>query len=225
MGDRNVTVTVTDNDGASTTQSLQIAVNNVAPIIVAIVKPDKISEGELVEFRAVATDVGINDNLTYTWNFGDNTSLVSGQKFNHVFTDNGNYNIILTVKDKDGATTTQTTSVKVDNIAPIIVSIFKPELIKEGQQVEFQATATDAGLNDSLTYNWNFGDNTNPVIGQNATHTFADNGSYNVVLTVTDKDGAATTQTIVAKVDNVAPMIVNITKPTQINNRLFHLFD
>jgi PKD repeat protein len=212
-----VKLNVIDSNGAIITQSVEVTVNNVAPIIVAIVKPDKINEGELVEFRAVATDVGINDTLTYTWNFGDNTSLVSGQKVNHIFTDNGNYNITLTVKDKDGATTTQSTSVKVDNVAPIVVSIFKPELIKEGQQVEFQATATDAGLNDSLTYNWNFGDNTNPVIGQNATHTFADNGSYNVVLTVTDKDGAATTQTVVAKVDNVAPTIVNITKPTQIN--------
>ncbi len=212
-----VKLNVIDSNGAIITQSVEVAVNNVAPIIVAIVKPDKISEGELVEFRAVATDVGINDNLTYTWNFGDNTSLVSGQKVNHVFTDNGNYNITLTVKDKDGATTTQTTSVKVDNVAPIIVSIFKPELIKEGQQIEFQATATDVGLNDSLTYNWNFGDNTNIVVGQNATHSFADNGNYDVTLTVTDKDGGVTTQSVVAKVDNVAPTIVSITKPTIIN--------
>jgi large repetitive protein len=212
-----VKLNVIDSNGAIITQSVEVTVNNVAPIIVAIVKPDKINEGELVEFRAVSTDVGINDTLTYTWNFGDNTSLVSGQKVNHVFTDNGNYNITLTVKDKDGSSTTQTTSVKVDNIAPIIVSILKPELIKEGQQVEFQATATDAGINDNLTYNWNFGDNTNPVVGQNATHTFADNGNYNVVLTVTDKDGTSTIQTTAVTVDNVAPSIISIAKPTQIN--------
>jgi hypothetical protein len=34
------------------------------------------------------------------------------------------------------------------------------------------------------------------------------NGTYNVVLTVTDKDGGITTQAIAVTVENVAPAIV-----------------
>jgi PKD repeat protein len=67
--------------------------------------------------------------------------------------------------------------------------------------VAFTATANDPGILDTLTYSWNFGDNTTAVTGQNATHTFTDNGSYNVILTVTDKDGATTSQTTPVKVD------------------------
>jgi PKD repeat protein len=211
-----VKLNVIDSYGAVTTQTVNITVNNVAPIIVSIVKPERINEGELVEFKAIATDTGIDDTLTYIWNFGDNTNSVSGQNVHHVFTDNGNYTVMLTVTDKDGATTFQTVAVKVDNVAPVVVSIVKPERINEGELVEFNATATDAGANDTLTYIWDFGDNTNPVSGQNISHTFADNGNYNVILSVIDKDGAITTQTVTVTVDNVTPVVVSIVKPDTI---------
>ncbi len=216
-GNYNLVLTVTDKDGAVISQTVEVTVDNVAPAIASITKPDIIKEGELVEFKATATDVGVNDTLTYSWNFGDGTDAVIGQNVNHTFADNGNYNVVLTVTDKDGAITSQTVEVTVDNVAPVIVNIVKPSTIKEGEQVEFKATATDVGVNDPLTYSWNFGDGTDAVIGQNVNHTFADNGNYNVVLTVTDKDGAVTTQTVEAIVDNVAPVIVNIVKPDQIN--------
>ncbi len=216
-GNYNVVLTVTDKDGAATTQTVVAKVDNVAPTIVSIAKPTTIKEGESVAFSATVTDPGTLDTFTYSWNFGDNTTPITGQNASHIFADNGNYNVVLTVTDKDGGVTTQTVVAKVDNVAPTIVSIAKPTTIKEGESVTFSATATDTGILDTLTYNWNFGDNTTPVNGQNVTHTFADNGNYNVVLTVTDKDGAATTQTVIAKVDNVAPTIVSINKPTQIN--------
>jgi PKD repeat protein len=212
-----VKLEVIDSDGAVTTQTVDVTVNNVAPTIANITKPNQINEGQAVEFKATATDAGINDTLTYSWNFGDNTTAVAGQNAIHTFADNGNYNVVLTVTDKDGGVTTQTTAVKVDNVTPVIVSITKPTQLSEGQAFEFKATATDAGVNDTLTYSWNFGDNTTAVAGQNAIHTFADNGNYNVILTVTDKDGGVTTQTTAVKVDNVAPVIVSVTKPTQLN--------
>jgi large repetitive protein len=216
-GNYNVVLTVTDKDGAFTTQTTAVKVDNVAPVIVSVTKPAQINEGQAVEFKASATDVGINDTLTYSWNFGDGTAASTGQNATHAFADNGNYSVVLTVTDKDGAVTTQTTVVKVDNVAPNIVSVTKPAQINEGQAVEFKATAIDPGVNDTLTYSWNFGDGTAATNGQNATHAFADNGNYSVVLTVTDKDGAVTTQTTAVKVDNVAPNIVSIAKPAQIN--------
>jgi DNA/RNA endonuclease G (NUC1)/PKD repeat protein len=216
-GNYNVALTVTDNDGAATTKTELVKVDNVLPSIVSINKPTQINEGQNVEFSAIATDAGSIDTLTYNWNFGDGSAPATGQTINHTFIDNGIYNAVLTVTDKDGGVTTQAVAVKVDNVAPVVTAIVKPAQINEGQAVEFKGTATDAGTNDTLTYVWNFGDTTNPVIGQNVTHTFVDNGNYNVVLTVTDKDGAATTQTTAVKVDNVAPVIVSIVKPAQIN--------
>jgi PKD repeat protein len=216
-GNYNVVLTVTDKDGGVTTQTVVAKVDNVAPTIVSIVKPTQINEGQAVAFSATATDPGSLDTLTYSWNFGDTTPAVSGQTATHTFADNGNYNVVLTVTDKDGAVTTQTVVAKVDNVAPTIVSIAKPTTIKEGESVAFSATATDPGVLDTLTYSWNFGDTTPAVLGRDVNHTFADNGNYNVILTVTDKDGGVTTQTVAVKVDNVAPVIVSVSKPTQVN--------
>ena len=92
---------------------------------------------------------------------------------------------------------------KVDNVAPEIVNIIKPTTIKEGEQVTFTANVTDPGIKDTLTYSWNFGDGTAPAIDRDATHTFADNGKYNVVLTVTDKDGGNTTQITTVTIDRL----------------------
>jgi PKD repeat protein len=216
-GDYNVILTVTDKDGGVTNQTITAKVDNVIPNIASITQPAKINEGQAATFSATATDPGIKDTLTYSWNFGDNTAPVVGKDATHTFADNGDYNVVLTVTDKDSGVTSQTTTVKVDNIAPAIVNISKPTTINEGQAATFSATVTDPGIKDTLTYSWNFGDNTNPATGKSVTHTFADNGNYNVILTVTDKDGGATTRTIPTKVDNLAPTIVNIDKPTTIN--------
>jgi PKD repeat protein len=177
-----------------------VKVDNAAPKIVNIVKPTKINEGQAALFKATATDPGKSDTLSYSWSFGDNTQLVIGQNATHIFADNGEYNVILTVTDKDGGVTTQTTVVKVDNVAPKIVNIVKPATITQGLAAQFTAAATDVGSLDTLTYSWNFGDNTEPVLGRDPVHIFSSNGYYDVVLTVTDKDGSVTTKTVRVKV-------------------------
>ncbi|WP_309737746.1 PKD domain-containing protein, partial [Chamaesiphon sp. OTE_20_metabat_361] len=201
-GNYNVVLTVTDKDGGVTTQTIVVKVDNVAPKIVNIVKPTKINEGQAALFKAMATDPGKSDTLTYSWNFGDNTQPVFEQNATHIFADNGEYNVILTVTDKDGGVTTQTTVVKVDNVAPKIVNIVKPATITKGQAAQFGGIATDLGLLDTLTYSWNFGDNTESVFGRDPVHVFSSNGYYDVVLTVTDKDGGVTTKTVKVKVNN-----------------------
>jgi PKD domain/Bacterial Ig domain len=95
-------------------------------------------------------------------------------------------------------------SITINNVPPVIENITIPTSIKEGQPIQPTATAKDKGSSDNLTYSWNFGDGT-IVKGQQISHTFADNGIYQAILTVTDKDGGATEKVIEIKVDNLAP--------------------
>uniref|UniRef100_UPI00286C64F6 PKD domain-containing protein n=1 Tax=Chamaesiphon sp. OTE_8_metabat_110 TaxID=2964696 RepID=UPI00286C64F6 len=193
-GNHNVTVTITDNDGASTTDTIQVTVTNVAPTINTVNIPTNINEGSTVQLTATATDAG-NDTLTYNWYINGATTPIIGQTIDYNFANSGNYPVKLDVIDSNGAITTQTVDVTINNLAPTIDSITIPTNIKEGETVQLIATASDAG-NDTLTYNWYINNAITPITGQTIDYKFLNNGIYPVRLEVIDSDGAITTQTI-----------------------------
>ena len=53
-----------------------------------------------------------------------------------------------------------------ENIAPTFTQINGKTEVNEGEAVNYNATATDAGT-DGLTYTWDFGDGTNTIMGEN----------------------------------------------------------
>jgi endonuclease G len=78
----------------------------------------------------------------------------------------------------------------------------------EGSAVSFNGGgSTDPDVNDVLTYEWDFGDGTTGS-GSAQTHLFADNGVYNVLLTVKDKAGAEDSQSNFVTISNVPPTVV-----------------
>ncbi len=67
--------------------------------------------------------------------------------------------------------------------------------------VVLDATKSSDVNGDALTYSWNFGDGTTGT-GNKPTHVFTQNGSYNVVLTVSDGQLTSTAKTIIFVDDN-----------------------
>ncbi len=217
QGTYTVTLTITDSDGAATQDILTVTVNNVAPIITEINGDTNINEGDTANFSATATDPG-NDTLTYTWDFGDGSQPAIGENVNHQFTDNGTYNVTLNVEDADGGITTETLAVEVSNVAPVITEIVAGTDIKQGETASFSATVNDPG-NDTLTYNWDFGDGSEVATGETVEHTFTEAGNYTVTLTVTDSDGASNQQTLFVSALPTAPLYaIRTEKQIRINN-------
>ncbi len=78
------------------------------------------------------------------------------------------------------------------NEDPTAAFTFSPENPDAGQEVTFDATGSDDPDGDIDTYEWDFGDESTGS-GETVTHTYQENGSYDVTLTVTDDQGATAT--------------------------------
>ena len=197
-------LTVTDNDGGTSNNSLTVTVNNIDPIINSISADTTINEGATANFTATATTPS-DETLIYTWNFGDDTDPQLGQTVNHIFAKDGNYTVTLTVTDTSNGIATETLTVQVNNAAPIITNVSGDTNINEGAIANFTATAKDPG-NDAIAYTWDFGNGITKT-GENVSYVFADEGTYEVILTATDTDSATTQETLTVTVNNVAPIV------------------
>ena len=76
----------------------------------------------------------------------------------------------------------------------------------EGSSVMLSAAASSDPDSDALTYEWSFGDGAEGT-GATPSHTYADNGNYQVRVIVTDPYGAADTANTTVTVMNAAPSV------------------
>lgn len=81
-----------------------------------------------------------------------------------------------------------------------------PYVGMEGSAVLLSAAGSSDPDGDALTYEWSFGDGAEGT-GATPSHTYADNGNYQVRVIVTDPYGAADTATTTVTVMNVAPQV------------------
>ena len=217
-------MTVSDEDGGSTSVSQTISVANLAPspTIVGISEPQV--EGTAITVTGTSSDpAGVLDTLSYSWTIlKGGAAFASGSGATFAFTpnDNANYEIGLTVSDEDGGSTSVSQTISVANVAvtsPTIVSIGTPRV--EGTAITVTGTASDpAGARDTLSYAWTvLKGGAAFANGSGTTFIFTpnDNANYEIGLTVSDEDGGSTSVSQTISVANVAPSptIVSIGTP------------
>jgi hypothetical protein len=79
--------------------------------------------------------------------------------------------------------------------------------------IEFDASRSTDPENDSLTYEWDFGDDTEESIDMVTSHEYATPGEYDTTLTITDPDGQAQQISKTIKIGQVPK--VNIISPIE----------
>ncbi len=232
-GTYDISLTITDESGATTSMSQQIILSqnpngNQPPIaslvvISAVIGPIPLT----VQFDASDSLDPEGTALAYFWNFGDGTTATTGTELtSHQYTEPGTYTASITVTDNQGAMHSTTSQ-------PILVigsdtgqSEFKPTARivaskKSGLApvaVTFNGTESTPSQQDgSITqYRWNFGDGSTGS-NREEQHMFTAPGNYTIQLTVTDNLGRqAVTTKIFAVQDpskqNTVKPLVNIYK-------------
>ncbi len=136
--------------------------------------------------------------VNWSWDFGDGAT--SGARSpSHNYGQAGTYQVVLTVRDDDGATGTVSHSVTVNGPPPPPNKA--PQADFEVSCANLTCTFTDKSKDDDgsvVSWHWDFGDGQSADI-QNPSHSYSAPGSYNVTLTISDDDGAPDSRTRDAK--------------------------
>ncbi|WP_307903901.1 beta-alanine-activating enzyme beta-propeller domain-containing protein [Haliovirga abyssi] len=207
-----IKVTAKDDDGAISSEALNVKVPNIVPKInitseieglkLALTGTVKDSDGEVKE-------------VTIDW--GDNTtSLTITSGFDniikeHLYSSEGTFTIKVTAKDDDGAISSEALNVKVPNIVPKIN--ITSEI--EGLKLTLTGTVKDSdGEVKEVTIDW--GDNTTSLTITSGfdniikEHLYSSEGTFTIKVTAKDDDGAISSEALNVKVPNIVPKI-NIT--------------
>ena len=207
----NFTVTLSVSDGqVSVERVFNVTIANLAPQNVSAGNDASINEGDTLSLSGSGDDPG-NDTLTFCWDFGDGSAEQCGVNLtdlDHRFEDNGQFTVRLRVSDEDGGQTSDTLTVTVANVSPT-ADAGQNLTAREGELITFDGTLTDPSPIDeaALQFEWNFGDGSRNSQDVDPQHAFANEGVFEVELSVLDKDGGFGTDSIQVTVTNVAPTV------------------
>ncbi|MFT4050786.1 MAG: PKD domain-containing protein [Microbacterium sp.] len=138
----------------------------------------------------------------YTWSYGDGTTG-TGASSSHTYSAAGTYEVTLTVTDSAGLTNvaTQEVTVLAPNVSP--TASFTSDA--QGLTVSADGGSSSDADGSIAEYSWDWGDGADATTGLTSTHTYIAEGTYDIVLTVTDDRGGTDTETGSVTVTHAEP--------------------
>lgn len=152
-------------------------------------------------------------NLNYSWDFGDGTTLTStGYIFSvkHLFNTSGIHTVTLTASSADNSCvpTTATLNINVNNCqSPCLPQLYEANIPREwciNQQICYASQIRVCDPN-SPNFTWNFGDGTPPIQNCGWCHTYTATGTYTVSMAVSGASCITSTLNAVVNVSDCPP--------------------
>lgn len=197
-GSYTVSLTVTDSNGGADTEVKKRAVMVGAAVASFAADKDSGCIPLDVEFENAATGV-VSE---WDWDFGDSsTSKVPSPM--HLYTDTGTYTVTMVVSGFCGDDTLVDT-IRVTFCQPVASFTADSLVACDSLTVTFTAEAGDS-TTPIDTWEWDFGDGTNGVMGQQQSHTYIGAASYGITLVVTGPGGTDTFNSTDSIVINPSP--------------------
>lgn len=186
-----VTMTVTDETAPTAVAGNDTTVNE--------------SQEVVFDAGASADNVGI---ISFSWNFGDGSSNVTGEVSTHKFDTPGSYTVTLTIRDAAGHGASDTLVVTVLDITSPTTVLNGKTSVDLGKKVTLNATGSidNVGIVD---YTWNLGDGT-VLNGMEVTHKYKKAGNFEVLLTTRDAAGNEDNTTMTIRVYEPDNPVLNL---------------
>ncbi len=213
-GNYTVTLTVTDDDGATASVNTTKTVLNRSPIASFSESATTVYTGETIYFNASDSYDPDGFIVTYSWDFGDGTNTTN-IIVSHAYVEDGNYTVRLIVTDDDGASTITTNVETILNRAPVALFVIVPQQSIPDEIIMFNASASYDLDGNILTYMWNFGDgNITTTTSSTVIHSYRTFGNYSVTLNITDNDSFYNSSTLTLTIHNVDVAILDVIAST-----------
>ena len=198
-GAATVCLIVTDDDGSSDTACHVVTILDAAPRAAFDWTPRRPAQAATVRFVDRSTSAA-DAIVSRRWSFGAITAAPS-----FAFARTGAQTICLVVEDADGSTDEHCEVIVVDN-APPIAHAGGPYAVAEGAPLTLTAAGSSDAGGDIVDYAWDLdGDGAIDARGVTVQWTYADEGTVQVNLRVTDSGGASATATALVTITNAAP--------------------
>ena len=188
-GDKTVTLTVTDDEGVSRSDTVTITVHD-PPI--ADAGPDQIVTVDTeVSFDGSGSRDPDGGELTYSWDFGADAvpATGSGVTPSCSYTMTGAKTATLTVTDDEGVSRSDTVTITVHD--PPVADAGSDQIVTFGSEVSFDGSGSTG---NNLSYLWDFGTDADPATSNSDKPfcLYGSTGAKTVTLTVTDRDTGRT---------------------------------
>jgi PKD repeat protein len=204
--DFTVTLTVTDDEGATDAETQTITVTPAAPVNPPSAGFTHSCTLAACTFLSTSSDVAPGTIASYAWTFGDGgTAAVNNPSHTYSVTARTEFTVTLTVTDNDGWTDVETRTIAVDPVPPTnppptarfsyscaaLVCTFVNTSFDHGGRIAGQA--------------WTFGDGSTATEAT-VVHTYSATAAtqFTVTLTVTDNEGATAVTSQIVPIDPAA---------------------